>query len=325
MCFRTICKRFIVVFAVVLSMFLFSCDNKKAEYDTIENIVSKNQEIYEKMANYPIVDGSTANIPMMAQIMSDYLGIPLEEARNNYQTVLTTDKAWENMKYKYHNFDDNYPELLLVYEPSEKLKNRIKEPNNELIINPIGVDALVFIKNKSNPIDNLSTEDLVNIYAGETTNWKTLGGEDKPIEAFQRIYNSGSQTLFTKLLMKDKKPMEAKEGYYLAEMGDVITRLSEYKNDANAIGYSVFYYAKKMYANPDLTFFSIDGISPTDKTIENGTYPFLNQYYVVIRADEPEDSEVRKLYNYILSDKGKESIRKAGYIPTNNNDRVVFE
>ena len=297
-----------IILLVILGIYLFSCRN-----------------IFEKIANYPKVDGSTANIPMMAQIMADYLDIPLEEARNNFQSVLTTDAAWENMSYKYTNDVDYIPQLILVYEPSENVKKIINKSENKLVIRPIGVDALVFIKNKNNPIENLSTDDLINIYTGELTNWKDLGGEDKNIEAFQRNYNSGSQTLFTKLLMKDKQPMQAKESYYLAEMGDVITRLSEYKNDSNSIGYSVYYYAKKMYSNPDLDFFAIDGIKPSDETIQNRTYPFLNEYYLVMRADEPDDGEVRKLYDYILSEKGKESIRKAGYIPVYDNGEITFE
>ena len=83
----------------------------------------------------------------------------------------------------------------------------------------------------------------------------------------------------------------------------------------NALGYSVYYYAKKMYAVPGLELISVDDIMPSDESIGSGQYPFLNQYYLVIREDTPEDSETMKLYNYILSDKGKEDIRKAGYIP----------
>lgn len=344
-----------IILLVLLSIYLFSCHDKEMGIATKENIIketkidsqnientsatinevekrtvienlkNENEKMFEKVARYPKVDGSTANIPMMAQIMADYLDIPLDEARNNYHSVLTTDTAWKYMTYKYSNDVDYIPQLILVYEPSEEIKEIIKKSENKLIIQPIGVDALVFIKNKNNPIENLSIEDLVNIYTGEIINWKSLGGEDKNIEAFQRNYNSGSQTLFTKLLMKDKTPMQAKESYYLAEMGDVITRISEYRNDANAIGYSVYYYAKKMYDSPDLDFFAVDGIKPSDETIQNSTYPFLNKYYLVMRADEPEDSEVRKLYDYILSEKGKESIRKAGYIPVYDNDEITFE
>ena len=70
-----------------------------------------------------------------------------------------------------------------------------------------------------------------------------------------------------------------------------------------------------MYQVPGLKLISVDGIMPSDETIGNGKYPFLNKYYVVIREDTDINSPTRKLYDYILSDKGREAIIKSGYIP----------
>ena len=53
-----------------------------------------------------------------------------------------------------------------------------------------------------------------------------------------------------------------------------------------------------------------DGVEPKDETIASGEYPFLNQYYLVIRKDTKEDSETMKLYNYILSEDGFAAIKK---------------
>ncbi|MBQ2860110.1 MAG: hypothetical protein IJE80_03000 [Peptococcaceae bacterium] len=60
---------------------------------------------------------------------------------------------------------------------------------------------------------------------------------------------------------------------------------------------------------------AVDGVQPSDETIADGSYPLLNEYYVVIRADEPEDSPARLLRDWILSDEGSAAIVKAGYIP----------
>ena len=124
--------------------------------------------------------------------------------------------------------------------------------------------------------------------------------------------------------MKDVKPVEAKKEYELGEMGGVFSTLSEYDNTANAIGYSVYYYADKMLDYPNLDFFSIDNVYPTDETIASGEYPFLNEFYVAIRKEAAEDSPARKLYNYILSDAGKESLIRASYVPSNNSDFITF-
>ena len=257
--------------------------------------------------NYPRVDGSTANMPMMAQIRSSFLSEDLVESENNTE-VTTTDYAWRNLI-------NGNADLLLVYEPSSETKKIIDESPVKLKVTPIGVDALVFIVNQNNKVKNLTTENIRDIYTEKITNWKDLGGEDQKIEAYQRVLNSGSQTLFLNLVMKDVKPVDAPVKYRVEGMDGLIETLASYNDAGNSIGYSVFYYAKKMYAVPGLELISVDGITPSDETIGNGQYPFLNQYYLVIREDTPTDSETMKLYNYILSDKGKDDIKKAGYIP----------
>ena len=275
-----------------------------------ESKIAESTEAKEQntKVNYPRVDGSTANIPMMAQIRSSYLGEDLVESQNNSLEVTTTDYAWRNLI-------DGKNDLLLVYEPSSETKKIIDESPVKLKVTPIGVDALVFIVNQKNKVKNLTTEQIRDIYSGKITNWKELGGDDAVIEAYQRVLNSGSQTLFLNLVMKDVKPVDAPIKYRIEGMDGLIETLASYNNTGNALGYSVFYYAKKMYAVPGLELISVDGIMPSDETIGNAEYPFLNEYYLVIREDTPEDSETMKLYNYILSDKGREDIKKAGYIP----------
>lgn len=288
----------------LVAVLLFAtCACSNSAKATTETTIAKETS---KVA-YPRVDGSTANMPMMAQIRASYLNEDLTEAQNN-TNVTTTDYAWRNLL-------DGNADLLLVYEPSSETKKLIDESPVKLKVTPIGVDALVFIVNENNKVKNLTTEQIRDIYAEKITNWKELGGEDQKIEAYQRVLNSGSQTLFLNLVMKDVAPVDAPKKYRIEGMDGLIETLASYNDAGNSIGYSVFYYAKKMYAAPGLELIAVDGVIPSDETIGNGEYPFLNEYYLVIREDTPSDSETMKLYNYILSDKGKEDIKKAGYIP----------
>ena len=307
---KKILKLFLI-FALVLN--LISCNmsanifptETETETTSAEETTETTQAV--KIIEYPRVDGSTANMPMMAMIRHYYMNEDLEEAENNTE-VTTTDYAWRNLI-------DGKCDLLLVYEPSSETKKIIEESPVKLTVTPIGVDALVFLINDKNNIDGFTTKQLKDIYSGKITNWKELGGDDAKIEAYQRVLNSGSQTLFLNLLMKDTKPMEAPTSYYIQGMDGLIEQIASYNDTANALGYSVFYYAKKMYEQPGIKLASVDGVMPSDETIENEEYPFLNEYYLVIRADEPEYSETRNLYNYILSKDGEKAIREAGYIP----------
>ena len=101
------------------------------------------------------------------------------------------------------------------------------------------------------------------------------------------------------------------------EMGGLIERLAAYNNSADALGYSVFYYASYMYQQPGLRFVAVDGVLPSDETIAEGSYPLLNEYYLAARTEDLQDknSAVSRLYDWILSDAGKDSMRRAGYIP----------
>ncbi|MBQ5369791.1 MAG: substrate-binding domain-containing protein, partial [Peptococcaceae bacterium] len=250
---------------------------------------------------------STANLPMMAEIMSQVCDITLEEAEE-LTSCTKTSNAWSNIA-------NGNADILLVYEAAEDTKAYLDTVGTELEITPLGRDALVFINNEQNPVENLTQQQLIDIYTGNVTNWNEVGGEDLEIIPYQRVATSGSQSLFMKLLMKDIVPMDAPMELRPAEMGMLIDELARYNNEGNALGYSVFYYASYMYQQPGLKMIAVDGVQPSDETIADGSYPLLNEYYLVIRADEPEDSPARQLRNWILTDEGRAAIIEAGYIP----------
>ena len=256
---------------------------------------------------YPRMDGSTANLPMMAEIMSQVCDITLEEAEE-LTTCTKTSNAWSNIA-------NGNVDILLVYEAAEDTKAYLETVGTELEITPVGRDALVFINNEQNPVKNLTQQQLIDIYTGTITNWSQVGGNDLEILPYQRVATSGSQSLFMKLLMQDVVPMDAPMELRPAEMGMLIDELARYNNEGNALGYSVFYYASYMYQQPGLQMIAVDGVAPSDETIADGSYPLLNEYYLVIRADAAEDSPERLLRDWILSDEGRAAIIKAGYIP----------
>ena len=261
------------------------------------------------LEEYPRMDGSTANLPLMAEVLSRTTGITKEEAEELTSCTMTP-QSW-------HNLANGEADILLVYEAAEETKAQLEEYGQELEITPIGNDALVFIVNEDNPVESLTTKQIQDIYTGRITNWKEVGGEDLEIVPFQRGSTSGSQSLFMKLIMTEEDPMEAPTELSPGLMGELIDAIASYNNSANAIGYSVYYYASYMYTQPGLKFIKVDGVMPTDETIADESYPHINPYFTAIRADEEEGSPARTLYNWILSDEGKEAIVAAGYIPVN--------
>ena len=303
--FRTYKRVATMLIVLLIAMLVFSGCTTKQQSHQID--VPKKVSLQLSLDEYPRMDGSTANLPMMAEIMSRVCDITLEEAEE-LTSCTKTSNAWSNIA-------NGNADILLVYEAAEDTKAYLDTVGTELEITPLGRDALVFINNEQNPVENLTQQQLIDIYTGNVTNWNEVGGEDLEIIPYQRVATSGSQSLFMKLLMKDIVPIDAPMELRPAEMGMLIDELARYNNEGNALGYSVFYYASYMYQQPGLKMIAVDGVQPSDETIADGSYPLLNEYYLVIRADEPEDSPARQLRNWILTDEGRAAIIEAGYIP----------
>ena len=263
------------------------------------------------LEDYPTVDGSTANLPLMALTMERAAGVEPDVAESAAYAS-TTAYAWRNLSA-------GNADLLLVYEAPDSVQEELQQ-GPELEVTAIGRDALVFIVNEQNPVQSLTQDQIRDIYTGAVTNWSELGGEDQEIVPFQRDEESGSFTLFKKLLIGDRDLtlLDPPEEFRPTTMGGLVEGLAEYNNAGNAIGYSVYYYISEMYAQPGLRLMAVDGVEPSYDSIASQEYPLLNEFYVAIRADEPEDSPARQLYNWILSEDGRQTVIDAGYVPVDN-------
>ena len=266
-----------------------------------------------RVDEFPITDGSTACIPLIAQIMADTTGLDLETARSAV-TTNTTAQAWRNLGLYGNNYGDSV-KLIIAYEAPESVKEELKADGDPLEQKAIGRDALVFIVNEDNPVQSLTLQQLKDIYAGTITNWKDVGGKDQEIIAFQRRADSGSQTLFQKLLIQSGPLMEAPTELAPTAMGELVDSLAAYNNSANAIGFSVYYYIDQMYSQPGLRLLSVDGVMPSNDTLADGSYPLCNDFYAVIRPDAAADSPERQLYDWLDTEAGQACIKKAGYVP----------
>jgi ABC-type phosphate transport system substrate-binding protein len=256
---------------------------------------------------YPIVDGSTATIPLSEAVYQLATGATNEEAAEAIAHTRTTNA--------YYRLIEKEVDLLIVYEPSEEVVTYTKENGYRLNMKPIGKDALVFMANSSNPVESLTHEELVRIYSGTITNWKEVGGKDEELLAFQRPVNSGSQTLMQKLVMKDTLMAKGPSVRYYAEMGEILDAMVDYHNEGNTLGYSVFYYAKNMYHLPELKFMKVDGIEPSLQSVYDGTYPYTNEFYAVIREEEPVSSNAHHIFDWLTADEGQTLVKELGYVP----------
>ena len=265
-----------------------------------------------RVDEFPITDGSTACIPLIAQIMADTTGMDLETAQSAV-TTNTTAQAWRNLGL-YGGSTGDAVKLILAYEAPESVKEELAESGDPLDQKALGRDALVFIVNEANPVQSLTRQQLREIYAGKITNWKEVGGNDQEIVAFQRREDSGSQTLFQKLLIQGGELMDAPTELAPAMMGELVDRIAEYNNSANAIGFSVYYYISEMYTKPGLRLLAVDDVAPNSQTIADQSYPLCNEFYAAVRQDSASGSPERIVYDWLSTDAGRACVEKSGYV-----------
>lgn len=254
---------------------------------------------------YPKIDGSTATLPLAYALASHMLGISPNQAEN-----ITHHSKTENA---YNNLISGKADMLITGEPNAERIAKAKEQGVEFETYDFALDGFVFMINNDNPVTNLTTGQIQDIYQGKITNWKELGGNDAQIIPFQRNEDSGSQAHMRNDFMKGLKMIDPKTNRINA-MGEIIDMVAEYDNAKDSIGYTVYYYLSKMHTSDNVKALGVDGVIPTDETIKAGEYPYIIRYSIVIRKDEPQDSEVRKIIEFLKSDEGKALVKNAGFV-----------
>lgn len=294
----------LVVVGCVIGYMYFTKDKTKPIIDPEEKKAIQNQEKIFSEEDYPRIDGSTATLPLAEAFKANFTATDIND-------VEVTHSKTHNA---YVNLINRDTDLILVTYPSEDEQKLAQENGVELEIVPIVKEAFVFFVNKDNPVENLTLSQVQQIYSGKIKNWRDVGGENEKIVAFQRPENSGSQSGMLSLVMQGIKMMEPTTETLAMSMADIVDVISDYDNGKNAIGYSYYYYATKMYTKDTIKLLSIDGIAPTYDNIKTGLYGIQTSYYAVIRKDEPENSDVRKLLNAMKSERGQNVAKEAGYV-----------
>ena len=270
------------------------------EAPTMENAFQFTRETFTRL------DGSTSMVPLAEAVASVLLGEDRESVTDLCQFNRTTQS--------FRNLAMGECDLLLAGEPNAAVFTEMEEQGFAYEIETIAMDGLVFLVNENNPVDSLTTDQIRDIYTGKITNWSQVGGSDAEIIPFQRNEGAGSQALMKKLVMGDTPLAEPPEEYMASSMGELMSVVKSYDNSANAIGYSVYYYANDMQMAQGLKLLKVDGVEPSRETIRSGEYPHRNAYYCVIPASAAEDSPNRILFDWLMSEDGQKLIDLEGYV-----------
>lgn len=254
----------------------------------------------------PRIDGAYALYPLYSGIVR----------------ALYDRKEYDKASWKFLNTngsDRTFPNLLidgadLIFSapPSKKQIADAEAQGLKYEITPFAKEAFVFFVNSKNPVENLTSQQVRDIYSGKITDWSqidsSLSGKIKP---FQRNEGSGSQTMLQKIMGSTPIMPPLKEDR-LGGMGGIINDVAGYRNYREALGFTFRYFSTEMFKNGEIKLLAIDGIAPTVENIRNGTYPFIADCCII--TVNPRNENVRKIVDFLFSPAGKELIEKTGYV-----------
>jgi phosphate transport system substrate-binding protein len=225
-----------------------------------------------------------------------------------------THGAWLNLA-------DGAADIVFLAAPTADELNYFAERGVDIEIKSYGHDGLVFMGNAANPIDDLTSAQIRAIYSGKIDNWMYINGDYyAAIAVYIRNPESGSQRLFETLVwdgyvMPDFEAMRFSEGdidtseehmQKVVEMFDEMAGIAEQVLiDQYAIGYNIMSYLDSEFSGTDLKIFTIDGYAPATENFASGDYPYLTTSFVAMRADEPQGSPARMLFDWIGSEESK--------------------
>ena len=167
----------------------------------------------------------------------------------------------------------------------------------------LAYDGIAIIVNQENPVADLTSETLAKVYTGEITNWNELGGNDSEIVLIGREAGSGTRDGFESITGTEDACKYRQE---LTSTGDVITTVSQ---NPGAIGYASLASVKE-----SVKAVSIDGVTPSEETIKDGSYVVQRPFVLVTKEDVELSEGAKAFFDYITSDEAVEIISGAGVV-----------
>ena len=179
----------------------------------------------------------------------------------------------------------------------------------------VAIDALAVIVNPNNPVNQLTIDQLADIFTGRITNWRDVGGNDDPIVLLSRETNSGTHVYFLDEVVR--KGQADNEDIFAPQtmlMSSSVGIISEVSRNPHAIGYDGLGYVT---AGVKIIAVARDNTSPyvvaSVATGADGSYPLARNLYM-ITAGQPTDG-IADYIHWIVNPDGQQFVAELGFVP----------
>lgn len=273
---------------------------------------------------YPRVNGSTSTLEL---VQGAY-----EKMHGTWDESLYPAQALKTVP-SYEKLIAGELDLILTPSPSQEVLDMAEAAGVELETHKIALEALVFITPEENPVENITGDQVRQIYLDYgIKSWNELGGPDKELVPLCRNSDSGSQSQLDNMILQGEPIHPDIYNNFLESTMPGMLRDTAYfhlsgnngqPRDCYALGYTLYAYLQNHDdgdgVREDLKMLSYEGVSPTDETLLTGDYPLVDGYYAVLRKDTPKDSSTRKLLSWMLGEDFAQVMQGNGFFPVAKN------
>ena len=170
----------------------------------------------------------------------------------------------------------------------------------------LAYDGIAIIVHPDNPVSDLTIEQIAQLYTGEITNWKDVGGNDAQVVLIGREAASGTRDGFESITGTKDKCQYRQE---LTSTGDVITAVSQ---NPDAIG-----YASLASIKDSVKALNVDGVTPGEDTVKDGSYKVQRPFVLVTAEGKALTHVAQAFFDYAASPDAAAIIAKAGAVAAN--------
>jgi len=179
-----------------------------------------------------------------------------------------------------------------------------EEKSKGLTGTTVALDGIAIIVSKDNPVENLTLQQIADLYTGKITSWKEVGGSDTPVVAEGREAGSGTRDGFKSIVGVKDACKYANES---ASTGAVIANVSA---NANAIG-----YASLAAVGDTVKVVKVEGVAPSEATVLDGSYKIQRPFLIVTKDGVTLSAQAQAFLDFATSKDAAEIIAAAGAVP----------
>ena len=170
----------------------------------------------------------------------------------------------------------------------------------------LAYDGIAMIVNPANPVEDLTLEQIADIYTGKITNWSELGGSDSEIVLIGREAGSGTRSGFEEIVEVKDLCQYRQE---LSSTGDVIATVAQ---NPGTIG-----YASLASVKDTVKAVKVGGVAPSEETVKDESYAIQRPFVLVTKEGVTLSETAQAFFDYAVSKDANPVVIAAGVVPAN--------